>query len=68
MSAIERLDAATALYFSHAYLHELILLPFRRRVDATLYLVFADGALLEVSGKQPSIELLGTPIYLEDVP
>lgn len=48
--------------------HELIPLPFRRRVDATLYLVFADGAQLEISGKQPFIELLGTPIYLEEVP
>jgi hypothetical protein len=48
--------------------HELIPLPFRRRVDATLYLVFADGAQLEISGKQPLIELLGTAIYLEDVP
>ena len=48
--------------------HELIPLPFRRRVGATLYLVFADGAQLEISGKQPCIELLGTAIYLEDVP
>ena len=48
--------------------HELIPLPFRRRVGATLYLVFADGAQLEISGKQPFIELLGTAIYLEYVP
>ena len=46
--------------------HELIPLPFVRKVDATLYLVFADGAQLEIIGKRPVVELLGTPVFLED--
>jgi len=46
--------------------HELIPLPFRRKVGARLYLQFADGAELEIIGKRPQIELLGTPTFLED--
>lgn len=46
--------------------HELIPLPFRRKVGARLYLLFADGAQLEITGKKPVVALLGTPIYLED--
>ncbi len=46
--------------------HELIPLPFKRKVAARLYLQFADGADIEIVGKQPFVELLGTPIYLED--
>ncbi|MGE5320945.1 MAG: hypothetical protein ACM3KD_12240 [Hyphomicrobiaceae bacterium] len=46
--------------------HEVIPLPFKRKVGARLYLRFADGATLEIIGKRPYIELLGTPIYLED--
>ena len=46
--------------------HEMIPLPFQRKVDARLYLVFAGGTQLEIIGKKPFIELLGTPIYLED--
>ena len=48
--------------------HELIPLPFRRKVDAKLNLVFVDGFQIELMGKRPYIELLGTAIYLEDVP
>jgi hypothetical protein len=46
--------------------HELIPLPFKRKVGARLFLLFADGAELEIIGNRPVIELLGTPIYLED--
>lgn len=46
--------------------HEVIPLPFRRKVPARLYLAFIDGVEIELSGTRPSIELLGTPIYLED--
>lgn len=45
---------------------ELIPLPFKRKVGARLYLLFVDGAQTEIIGKKPVIELLGTPIYLED--
>lgn len=47
--------------------HELIPLPFRRKVGARLYLQFADGGEIEIIGKRPQIELLGTPIFLEDL-
>jgi hypothetical protein len=46
--------------------HELIPLPFRRKVGARLHLQFADGAITEIAGKRPFIELLGTPIFLQD--
>jgi hypothetical protein len=46
--------------------HELIPLPFKRKVGARLYLQFADGSAVEIIGKRPLVELLGTPIYLED--
>jgi len=46
--------------------HELIPLPFKRKVGAKLYLTFVDGVQTEITGNRPSIELLGTPIYLED--
>jgi len=48
--------------------HELIPLPFARKVDARLYLVFADATRLEIVGRKPFVELLGTAMYLEDVP
>ena len=48
--------------------HELIPLPFRRKVGARLNLVFVDGFQMELMGKRPYIELLGAAIYLEDVP
>ena len=37
--------------------HELIPLPFKRKVGARLYLQFADGAETEIIGKRPVIEL-----------
>jgi hypothetical protein len=46
--------------------HELIPLPFKRKVGARLYLLFVDGAEAEIVGDKPLINLLGTPIYLED--
>jgi hypothetical protein len=46
--------------------HELIPLPFKRKVGARLYLQFADGSEAEISGKRPLIELLGEPLFLED--
>jgi hypothetical protein len=48
--------------------HHLIPLPFRRKVAATLSLVFVDGTELEIVGDKPFIELHGAPIYLEDFP
>lgn len=47
--------------------HELIPLPFRRKVGARLYLQFADREEIEIVGKRPQIELLGSPIFLEDM-
>ena len=48
--------------------HELIPLPFKRKVGARLSLVFVDGAQLEIVGSKPFIELSGAPIYLEGFP
>lgn len=45
--------------------HERIPLPFKRKVAARLSLQFTDGSAIEIIGKRPFIELLGTPIYLE---
>ena len=48
--------------------HQLIPLPFRRKVGARLSLVFVDGTELEIVGKKPFIELRGAPIYIEEFP
>ena len=48
--------------------HQLIPLPFRRKVGARLSLVFVDGTKLEIVGNRPFIELGGAPIYLEEFP
>ena len=48
--------------------HEIIPLPFKRKVGGRLCLVFVDGAQLELVGKRLLLELLGTPIYVEDWP
>lgn len=45
--------------------HELIPLPFRRKVGATLRLTFTDGSRLELTGTRPAVELLGTPLYVD---
>jgi hypothetical protein len=47
--------------------HEVLPLPFKRKVAARLHLVFSDGAALEITGMRPLIELVGKPIYLEDL-
>jgi len=46
--------------------HELIPLPFKRRVRAKLNLIFVDGSHMEIVGDKPFVELFGMPIYLED--
>ena len=46
--------------------HELIPLPFKRKVAARLVLVFVDGAQIEIVGDKPIIELKGNAIFLED--
>ena len=46
--------------------HEIIPLPFKRKVSAKLYLLFADGTDVEIIGEKPFIEVGGRPIYLED--
>lgn len=46
--------------------HEPIPLPFKRKLAARLALRFADGTSIEIVGKRPAIELLGTPIFLGD--
>lgn len=46
--------------------HEVIPLPFKRKIGARLYLQFADGAKIELVGETPLIELLGKPLYVED--
>jgi hypothetical protein len=48
--------------------HQVIPLPFRRKVGARLSLVFVDGTQLEIVGNKPFVELQGAPIYLEDFP
>ena len=48
--------------------HELIPLPFKRKVAARLNLVFVDGAQLEIVGDKPVLELQGHAIFLEDFP
>lgn len=46
--------------------HEIIPLPFKRKVGARLHLSFVDGGVLTLVGSGPFIELLGPPIFLED--
>ena len=46
--------------------HTLLPLPFTRKADVSLSLVFADGTSLDVSGRGAAVELLGKAIYLED--
>ena len=47
--------------------HEIIPLPFKRRVGAKLCVVFVDGTQMQIVGNKPFVELLGAPIYLEDI-
>ena len=46
---------------------EIIPLPFKRKVGGRLWLRLADGSELEIAGERPVIELLGTPVFLEDL-
>ena len=46
--------------------HELIPLPFKRKVAARLNLVFVDGAQLKIVGDKPVLELQGHAIFLDD--
>ena len=46
--------------------HELIPLPFKRKVAARLYLQFVDGTETEIIGEKPILLLLSRPIHLED--
>lgn len=46
--------------------HELIPIPFKRKVAAILRLTFTDGTGIEIVGQKPILELLGKAIYLED--
>ena len=46
--------------------HTMLPLPFRRKADVSLSLLFADGTSLQLSGRGAALELLGQPIYLED--
>ena len=46
--------------------HTLLRLPFTRKADVSLSLVFSDGTTLDLCGRGASVELLGRPIYLED--
>ena len=46
--------------------HEIIPLPFKRKVAAKLWLVFVDGTQIEILGDKPLIELLGKPIFIEE--
>ncbi|HUR00299.1 MAG TPA: hypothetical protein VM166_12660 [Gemmatimonadaceae bacterium] len=46
--------------------HTLLPLPFTRKADVSLSLVFADGTSLALSGRGAAVELLGKAIYLED--
>lgn len=48
--------------------HELIPIPFKRKVGGILKLTFEDGTTVEIIGKKPILELSGKPIKLEDFP
>lgn len=45
--------------------HTSLPLPFTRKADVKLSLVFTDGTSLEISGRGAAVELLGKGIYLE---
>lgn len=57
---------------SEAYLevggikHELIPLPFKRKVVARFWVQFDNGFEIEIMGNRPIIELHGKSFYLED--
>lgn len=47
--------------------HTLLPLPFKRKVDVKLSLVFTDGMRLQITGHGAVVELLGKAIFLEDL-
>ncbi len=47
--------------------HEIIPLPFKRRVPATLWMVFINGEKFELAAQRSFVELLSAPIYLEEL-
>ena len=48
--------------------HTLLPLPFTRKADVNLSLVFTDGTSLTLSGRGAAVTLLGQAIFLEDFP
>lgn len=44
--------------------HEVLPLPFKRKVGAKLYLAFMDGAEIELIGTRPYVEMIGKPFHL----
>ena len=46
--------------------HSVLPLPFRRKAEVDLALVFADGTSLRIFGRGAVLELLGKATYLED--
>ncbi|MDZ4252994.1 MAG: hypothetical protein U1A72_10540 [Sulfuritalea sp.] len=46
--------------------HGLLPLPFRRKAEVDLSLVFSDGTALHIAGRGAMVELLGKATYLED--
>ena len=46
--------------------HTLLPLPFTRKVDVNLSLIFTDGTALNIHGRGATVALLGQAIYLED--
>lgn len=57
---------------SEAYLevggikHELIPLPFKRKVNATFWVRFENNTEIEIEGKRPYIELSGKSFFIEE--
>jgi hypothetical protein len=46
--------------------HELLPLPFKRKVAAALSLEFIDGSVVVITGQKPHVELLGRTTLLEE--
>lgn len=46
--------------------HTLLPLPFTRKADVSLSLIFTNGTSLNISGRGATVVLLGQAIYLED--
>jgi len=46
--------------------HEMIPLPFRRKVPGRLFLALDGGARVDITGHAPLLELVGAPKFLQD--